>query len=562
MRRRNFLKNITKASLAPLLLNGIPVQQLMGQSALKELAAQSTNDRVLVLIQLHGGNDGLNTLVPLNQYDIYHRLRSNIALPQKGSRSVISLDNTLPESQMIGLHPDIRALKELYEQGKTAIVQGVGYDNMNGSHFRSRDIWFMGGNYDQTFNSGWTGRYLSELYPDYPDKYPSMAMPDPLALELGSRVSLAFHREDGIPTAVALEDPDQFYRLSEGGGAPAEVSPNGSYYDEELSYIAGIEDKGDDYAQRLYKVFSKGKNVVAYPDKYSLNAPYYKAKNHLSSQLKTIARLMSGGCQTRVYLARLGGFDTHALQVEQSDSSMGEHAALLHNLFEAIKAFQNDLKALELEDKVMTVTFSEFGRRATSNGSLGTDHGTTAPMFVFGKHVNAGVIGENPDLSNLTPDNNLRKQHDYRQVFGTLLADWMGATNSAIEAARLERFTRRDQILPIINKIPSGSSPSPAPEPSPAPAPEPEKELPHQVNKLFPNPAYDEITLEYYMASRVPHRIVILNANGVEMDVINRKGWDYGFKKAAFRLDQYKSGNYMCVLEIGSDRIVKHFIKK
>jgi uncharacterized protein (DUF1501 family) len=425
---------------------------------------------------------------------------------------------------------------------------------MNGSHFRSRDIWFMGGNYNHTYDSGWAGRYLDEIYPGYPDSYPSSAMPDPPALELGSRVSLAFHREDGIPAAVALEDPEKFSRLSEQGEASAPLGHAGNYYEEELDYIASIEDKGDAYADRLNRVFQKGRNTVAYPEKYRLQAPADKAANNLSLQLKTIARLMSGGCRTRIYLARIGGFDTHAQQVEASNSSMGGHAALLGNLFEAVKAFQDDLGKLGLEDKVMTVTFSEFGRRATSNGSYGTDHGTSAPMFVFGKHINPGIIGENPDLDKLTPDNNLRKQHDYRQVFATLLADWMGADYRGLSAARMAPYAQSDQKLPIIKgKVDSQQAAS-----APAPAPE----MPHKMEKLYPNPASSHIKLEYFMAGRVPHRIVIMDAGGRELEVVNRKGRDYGPKDVTFRLEGYRPGNYICVLEVGQQRQVKHFIKQ
>ena len=171
MERRDFLQKLP-ALAAPLLLGGIPLRLLAKENELFQLAASNPDsDRVLVIIQLHGGNDGLNTLVPINQYSKYYSLRSNIAIPQTGNRKYINLDGTLADNAQIGLHPDMTGMKALYDQGKMAVVQGVAYENFNQSHFRSRDIWLMGGDYDDYLGSGWAGRYLDKTYPGKTDKY-------------------------------------------------------------------------------------------------------------------------------------------------------------------------------------------------------------------------------------------------------------------------------------------------------------------------------------------------------------------------------------------------------
>ena len=578
MRRRGFIKSLSQASLAPLLLNGVPVNALAQFGKLQEVAAQSTNDRVLVLIQLHGGNDGLNTLVPLNQYDRYHQLRANIALPNKGSRKYITLDQGLSEAQQIGLHPDTLALKQLYDQGRAAMVQSVAYQNMNGSHFRSRDVWFMGGDDNDRLSSGWAGRYLDSAYPGYPDRYPSSKMPDPIALEIGSQVSLAFHRDNGVPMALAVDNPEQFYRLvADGGALPADVDKS-SYYGQALNYVMSVEDKSSQYAKRLDAVYQRGRNQVSYPERYPGNAPGKAARNRLSPQLKTIARLLSGGCRTKVFLARINGFDTHGQQVAKGDTTRGPHAALLHNLFASVQTFQDDLKKLGLEDRVMTVTFSEFGRRAASNASFGTDHGNAAPMFVFGKRVQPGVVGENPNLNQLDKGN-LRQQYDYRQVFATLLDDWMGASPQAIAAAKFTSFARDSQKLPLVALGGGVSTPSPSPDPAPSPTPEPTPADPppaspgspppisnpsarYHLFDAFPNPVVNQVTLRFKVSGKMPYRVTVTDKMGTIVRTISGTTRSTNIFTRELDLSGLKPGIYSYTLEVTSFRESKQFLKK
>ncbi len=538
MKRRSFLRNMGLASLGPLMLNGLPVSAMSKTGQLQQLAANSTNGKVLVLIQLHGGNDGLNTLIPIDQYNIYRSIRPNIAIPDSGNRKYISLDTTLGDGQQLGLHPDMASFKGLYDKGMASVIQNVGYENINGSHFRSTDIWFTGSDYDEYLPSGWAGRYLDSTYPNFPEAYPSSEMQDPLGLEIGSSVSLNFHTEEGIPTAIAVESPDEFYDLlsNVGGAPPKEVEK--TKYGKELKWIMDIEKKSNQYAGRLKDIYEKGRN--------STKANYSPIGN-LSAQLKIISRLLSGGCQTRIFLTRITGFDTHSKQANASDPTTGGHARLLTQLFDSIRGFQEELKELGLEDKVLTTTFSEFGRRAYSNGSFGTDHGAAAPLFVFGKHVNPGIIGNNANLSDLD-DGNLKYKHDFRQVFGTILKDWMGADSSALDKTKFTEFTTNP--LPIIHKQQAG-------------APEPAKEFisaRYGVLGCFPNPAKTHLDIVYELEQSAPLRIVLMDMSG---NVVKEEKWDmrgHGKHKTRLMLPALPNGIYIMQWQAGTHKVTKQII--
>lgn len=451
MKRRTFLKNIAPLAAAPMMLNGIPVRSMASPMMNQAFTCQEVSERILVLVQLHGGNDGLNTMVPINQYNTYQTLRPDLALPNTGSRSILNLDTTLPLADQVGLHPDLTALKSLYDDGKMSILQGAGYANNNKSHFKAKDDWMTGSDTQNSYTSGWMGRYLDHVYPNYPQAYPNPQMLDPLGLELGSRtISLGFHRDGTGTTGLALAgDPGSFYTLisNVGGVAPSNIPS--THYGSKLSKIVDTEFRSNAYAQRINTVFNNGINAigVTYPATHYAYGRYHQ--NELTPQLQTVARLISGGSQTKIYLVRLTGFDTHVNQVTSSDPTVGEHAQLIYNLFEALKAFQSDLEAQGLDDKVLTVTFSEFGRRAAQNGGLGTDHGTYAPMFIMGSGVEPGIMGANPNLNNLTGNNISTLQYDYRAVFTTVIQDWLGGSNQALVDANFNQF--QSQKIPFLN---------------------------------------------------------------------------------------------------------------
>ena len=440
MKRRNFLRLSGPLAFSPFVLNGIPYKTFATPGMLAAFDCEGIGDRVLVMVQMAGGNDGVNTVIPIEQYDTYANLRPNIAIPQPNPNSgipgYIELDTTLALEDQVGLHPGMQAVKDLYDQGKVNVIQAVSYDLQNRSHFKSTDLYMTGGDgtpENFNFSTGWMGRYLDHQYPGLAGN-PNEVMPDPLGIQVGNpKPSLGFHTEGEHSTGINLtgQNPEGFYDLiSEIGGAPLTEFPS-SEYGTELEYIMNIENSTSNYAERISTVFEQGTNVGAYPNSY------------LANQLKTVARLIDGGSKTKIYLVNIGGFDTHVNQTDAANPTIGAHSNLMTQLSEAIKAFQDDLNGLGHEDKVLTVTFSEFGRKPIENGNIGTDHGTLAPMFVFGSALNAGITGTNVNLSDLAGSNQdqlQNHQYDYRQVFTTLLQDWLGADDEAIFQTKFEAY--------------------------------------------------------------------------------------------------------------------------
>lgn len=438
MKRRNFLKIFPAATVTPFVVNGHALRPFANNQMARLLSScEGVEDRVLVLIQLKGGNDGLNNIIPIDQYDNYANLRPSIGIPED---QVINLDGTLPNADQVGLHPSLLKFKELYEKGWATLVQGVGYESMNQSHFKGTDLWLSGGDgtiANNNLKSGWMGRALQAFYPEV-EGVPTSSMPDPLGIQVGDpTTSLGFHTETEHQNVINLSGQDAagFYSLIQTiGGAPIANIPD-SEHGVELAYIMGVEQSTSLYAQRITQVFNAGSNFLSsYP---TTNA------SRLAPQLQTVARLIKGGCKTKIYLCQLGGFDTHNAQVNGGNPTVGDHANLLLDLAESVKAFMDDLDGLGLADQVTACTFSEFGRCAKENGSDGTDHGTLAPMYVFGKNIAAGVRGTNVNLSNLTNDNQLQgAQFDYRQVFTTLLQDWLGASENVLTETMFEGYSK------------------------------------------------------------------------------------------------------------------------
>lgn len=441
MKRRNFLKI---AGLSSFVVNGHAMRPFSNSKIARVMAdCEDVEDRVLVLIQLKGGNDGVNTVIPIPQYDVYANLRPVIKIPDTGLEKFIELDNSLPGPDQVGLHPVMAGFKALYDKGWLNVVQGVGYENLNQSHFKSTDLWLSGGDgtlEGSKIRSGWMGRALNAMFPDVKGT-PIPDMLYPLGIQIGDPYpSLGFHTETEHQNSINLygQDPEGFYSLVQTiGGAPLLNVP-ASEYGDELRYIMGVEDSVDQYSQYITQAFDAGSNAItAYPD------------SGLADQLKTVARLIKGGCKTKMYLCSMGGFDTHGSQIPPEGTVvLGRHADLLRTLSEAVKTFYDDLDGMDLADKVVSCTFSEFGRCASENGSAGTDHGTLAPMFIIGKALSGGVHGTNVNLSNLANGTQLQgQQFDYRQVFTTLLQDWLGASDYVLEQTMFEGYTK----MPIVS---------------------------------------------------------------------------------------------------------------
>ena len=424
MKRRNFIQLTASASALSLL----PTEVFALFKSAGMTTCPDVNAKKIVLIQLSGANDGLNTLVPLNQYDAYASLRPNIKLNNVGaSNGLINLDTTLALENQVGLHPSLTGFKSLYDSGFMRVIQGVGYPSQDKSHFKSTDLWLTGGDGTQANNnleSGWMGRFLESYYSNF------LTADFPLGIQLGSSDnSLGFHGEveHGMSININGQDPSGFYSIVNGlGGAPPTNIPN-SEYGNLIQFILDSDSETNIYAQAISTAFNSGTNsaAVTYPS------------TSLANQLKSVARFISGGLQTKVYLVKIGGFDTHDAQVATNTTThLGDHADLLTQVSEAINCFITDLNSQNLGDDVIAVPFSEFGRKAGENGNLGTDHGEIAPMFVFGKSINPGISGTNINLSEAVLANNFQVQtvqHDYRRVFSTILQDWFGASNQTLD---------------------------------------------------------------------------------------------------------------------------------
>ena len=421
MKRRNFIKLSSTASVLSLLPTDV--------FALFKSAGMETcpniNGKKIVLVQLAGANDGLNTVVPINQYDKYASLRPNIKLSNTGINGIINLDTNLSLADQVGLHPSLVGFKSLYDTGLMRVIQGVGYPTQDKSHFKSTDLWLSGGDGTPANNvsqSGWVGRFLENYYADY------LTANFPLGIQMGSSEnSLGFHGEveHGMSLNINGQDPSGFYSVINGlGGAAPNNIPNSEYGDL-LKFILENDTSSNTYAQTISAAFNSGSNSLTYPN------------TSIANQLKTVARFISGGLQTKVYLVKIGGFDTHDLQVAaKTTSHLGKHADLLTQISESIKTFITDLNNQNKGEDVIAVTFSEFGRKAAENGNLGTDHGEIAPMFVFGSSIAPGVSGTNINLNEAVVGNNYQVQtvqHDYRRVFSTILQDWLGANNATLD---------------------------------------------------------------------------------------------------------------------------------
>ena len=423
MKRRSFLRHAVHAMAVPGVVGsmGFSFPKRNSMNNLLRMAAES--DKVLVMIFLEGGNDGLNTVIPLDRLSELNTVRPHVMLKEE---QLLSL-----QQSEVALHPALKDLKTLYDESRFQIIQNVGYPEQNYSHFRSTDIWMSASDSNELVTSGWAGRHLETEFPGFPDDYPNSEMEDPLSVEIGFGSSLLFQ---GVSSTMSmtLNNVESFYRLVDNEEQPAPETLAG----DQLKYIRLIAKQSQLFGERVVEVASKVRQHAIYP-----------SGNYLADQLKVVSKLIAGGSRTPLYLVRLGGFDTHDSQVNASDHSTGEHADLLTMLNDAIHAFVKDLEFHGTEDKVLGMTFSEFGRRIVSNASLGTDHGAAAPMFFFGNAVKGGVVGDNPFIdSQMNYSDNLPWEFDFRQLYGSVLEQWFGLEGSGRSDILLKEFSTIDIV--------------------------------------------------------------------------------------------------------------------
>ncbi|KAA3637667.1 MAG: DUF1501 domain-containing protein, partial [Bacteroidetes bacterium] len=429
----------------------------------------------------------------------------------------------------VGLHPVMTGVQNLYNDGRLGVMQAVGYPNQNRSHFRSTDIWTSGSPANEYWTTGWMGRYFQNLYPEYPEGYPNDTYPDPFAITMGRTVSETCQ---GTATnfSLTLNDPFNLAPLTEGEPGELPDTP----YGEELAFLRVAIAQSNAYGDTITDAANLGTNMVDYPE-----------GNDLADQLKNVALLIGGGLQTKVYIVSLGGFDTHANQVDAGDTGMGSHAELLQTLSDAMAAFQADLVAQGLDERVFSMTFSEFGRRIKSNESLGTDHGTAAPMLLFGSCVNPMIFGDNPEISpEVDNTEGVPMQHDFRDIYGSVLMDWFGVSETEVRDLLYDDFT----YLPVLLGCSVNST-----------GPDLTAEMDLKLN-CFPNPCRNNLNVTFESLDEWG-RLSIFDAIGSElMTVFNRK-MQPGSHNVNVDLHRLPAGTYFVRLQLGGNQKTKRIIK-
>ena len=406
--RRAFLKGSASSAALVALANSVP-QFLLNASA---RAAQTRGETILVVVQLSGGNDGLNTVVPYAD-DVYRKNRKLLGIP---AAQVHKIDD------YVGLHPAMGGFSKLLEEGRLGIVQGAGYPVPDRSHFSSMDIWqtarrdvtARGGAAATHRATGWIGRYLDSTARPGRD-VPAMHLPSG-----AGRLPLALSGDAAL--AASVQSLDEF-KLNDGDDEQLRLAirqgiaaPRDGGGDDLVSFLHLSTQSAIESSRQVQDAVRRYQTGVKYPD------------SNLARRLKTVAQLIDAGLKTRVYYLDLDGFDTHSNQA-------AAHAGLLGQLSEAVTAFVHDLKEHAHDQRVMLMTFSEFGRRVHENASSGTDHGTAAPMFIAGGRVKPGLLTKHPNMSDLE-EGDLRFTTDFRSVYAGVLENWLGVSSEPVLGAK------------------------------------------------------------------------------------------------------------------------------
>lgn len=487
MDRRSFIQN---SSLGLGALSTVKLDK-MGLSAFTpQYTAEEENDNILVVVQLFGGNDGINTITPYEWDVYYNRFRPKLHIPA-------NVVTPISKEKGLAMHPSLKeGLNEgilgLHKEGKLSIIQGVGYEFPNFSHFRSTDIWFSGispQNDGELLKTGWLGRYF--------DRYGDETLPDdPYCVHVGRNPSLIFQGEN-TEKAILVQDPQALY--DQGKEVVSEKIDSGetSFFADEFDYINSVGTQVNHFSKVIKKAFDKGKNIEYYADK------------NLSNQMKLVARLIDGGLKTKVFFVGLDGFDTHSTQ----GTTEGLHARLLAEMSEAVASFQMDIEKLGHAKRVIGVTLSEFGRRPYENGSQGTDHGTSNVMFAFGDQVKGETFGSNIAFLPFRDAENLTYSYDYRSIYWEILRTWFGASDDYAAKVLNGRFalvdevgfiktTKEDKTLPAPVAVPQINNDPKSPQNPNSPYNVTEQD----TFKLFQNPVQDNqarVIAQLYVNNKV-----------------------------------------------------------
>ncbi len=503
--RKDFIRKLGLITAGgSFVLGNTPVQALESSSLFRKLAGLETN-RVLVLIQLDGGNDGLNTIVPIED-DIYYNAREELSISKN---SAVKLTDTA------GMHPSMSPLETLWNDGKMGVIQNVGYPGGDLSHFRSTDIWLTGSAHDEYLDTGWIGRHLDQQKPDFQENPTDF----PLAVQIGGASSLLF-KGSALDMGMTLNDVGVLeYLLENGEIYPTEGMPN-TIYGDEMRHMRILANNSFRYADAIKTSYDTSANQVEFDSE------------GLGRSLSIVSRLIKGNLGSKIFLVSLGGFDTHANQLE-------DHSTLLSILSNAVRDFYDDLNADGRSEEVLIATFSEFGRRVYKNGAAGTDHGTAAPLMVFGDSVEGGIIGSDPKLNNADLDEygNMVHEYDFREIYSTLLNDWFQLDESQTEETMGGSFERVPFLKPgtsVNNEL--GTSP-----------------FRFQLQQNYPNPFNPETTISFSLQNPQAVKLEVYDIQGRVVQTLVEGTVSAGEHRVRFNASNLSSGTYLYRLYAGKE---------
>lgn len=509
--RRTFLRQMgIAAGTASFMLGSTPLKAITSSPLAMALSSAMTEDRILVLIRLKGGNDGLNTIIPLFDYGTYQSGRSNIAIPEN---QVINLTGEL------GMPDTMGALENMWLDGQMKVINNVGYEDHNLSHFRSTDIWSAAVDADQPAQSGWLGRMLGEQFPDFLTDPPTV----PPAIQMGSAGNLVFNNLDGFDMSLNVANPEQLYSIAQTGQLYDPLAVPECHYGEQLSYLRSVANNTFRYAEVVADAFDQGDNSVEYDN------------NGLAQQLALVARMVRGGLGTRLYMVVHDGFDTHANQ-------SNNHPVLVNQLARAVQTFHEDLSNGGHGQRALSMTFSEFGRRIEQNASGGTDHGAAAPLLMFGEGLNGnGSLGGLPNLQDVDQNGNLQYNVDFRQIYATVLEQWLCIDPSLVDQVMGESFERLTGLELSCTVTDTWTPPE------------------TQAVNLQAYYQGGQLFVSYDLATASPIDITLYNMLGQPMKTVFQGYQMSGNQRFSFPLSDigWAAGVYVCTLRVGNQQYSK-----
>lgn len=494
--RRDFMYRFGLGSLGASFMFGRNPVTAFGSTPLLNAIRNASTDRVLILIQLNGGNDGLNMVVPVNN-DIYYQRRPTIAIPKAQS---ILLDADT------GIHPAMTALEPMWANGNMSVVHNVGYQNQTRSHFEGTVNWSTARDQNSNENTGWLGRYLIEGNPDVfttPSEFP-------LAVRVGGPATLFQSTAGNL--SVTFGDAQDFQKFVNQGGFYDANDVPATVYGSELSFVRNVTNASFRYVESVQNASQNGSNQAEYPN------------SGLAQSLSVVARMLRGGLGTTLYTVSRGGFDTHSNQ----GGVNGNHANMMGDIASSVAAFYEDLAVDGLDQRVMVMTFSEFGRTHAQNGSGGTDHGSAAPMMLFGTGLAGGIYGTQADL-NIAANSEPVHTTDYRSVYATVLQDWFGLPDGTVDQILGNSYSRMGFVE---DKIRVGLE-------------EGQHAASFALKGNYPNPFTNSTTIEFEQATSGNVRLDVYAIDGRHVATVIDEHRPAGLQTVTFESGRLPSGSYL-----------------